>query len=86
MKPFAKRKCEECGVRFDPAARSENPANAARMRFCSKRCKAAAWRAANREKVRETNRRTGAAWYASLSPKEKAARLRQIYEAKKKHS
>lgn len=84
MKDFAKRKCEFCGARFDPADRTSNPANAARMRFCSPVCKGAAWREANREKVREINRRTSAAWYAGLDPEEKSARIAQIDATRKK--
>jgi hypothetical protein len=79
---FAKRKCDHCGTRFDPAGRSSNPANASKMRFCSPQCKNAAWRNANREKVRETNRRVGAAWYAGLDEEARKKRFAQIAAAK----
>jgi len=83
MSEFSQRQCDHCGTLFDPASRTSNPANAAKMRFCSRTCKNASWRDANREKVRETNRRGGAAWYAALDPLEKAARIKQINTARK---
>ena len=84
--PFSKRKCAHCGIRFDPAARSANPANAARMLYCCRACKNAAWRDAHRDAVQASNRRTAAAWYAHLDPSAKSARIAKISERRKKNA
>jgi hypothetical protein len=53
---FRPRRCLQCGERFDPAARSSNPANAARMIYCSKACCKAAWYRRHREEILASQR------------------------------
>lgn len=64
--------------------RTSNPATAARMIYCSPKCRKGAWLDRNREAVYESNRRSGAAWYAKLSPEAKAERFSQIAANRKK--